>query len=93
MISIRGFSKAEVLAVLVRFSRAQGMSFMDPHSRDEMSVADARQVIRNCGDNQYYDYLWGRVLKVDLSGDEFDPRLYDRDNGAGTAARAIKEIR
>jgi len=28
-------------------------------------------------------------MKVDLSGDEFDPRMYDRDNGQGAALRAI----
>lgn len=27
-----------------------------------------------------FDYLYGRVLKVDLSGDEFEESLYDRDN-------------
>lgn len=37
----------------------------------------------------YFDYLQGRVMKVDLAGDELDPRLYDRDNGEGAARRAI----
>lgn len=40
-----------------------------------------------------FDYLHGRVLKVDLSGDEFDERLYDRDCGAGAAQRAVDSIR
>ena len=41
----------------------------------------------------YFDYHYGRVLKVDISGDEFDEYLYDRDRGNGTAARAIDSIR
>jgi len=31
----------------------------------------------------------GRVMKVDLSKNEFDPRLYDCDNGQGEAQHAI----
>ncbi|HSX42122.1 MAG TPA: hypothetical protein VLE93_02105 [Candidatus Saccharimonadales bacterium] len=29
-------------------------------------------------------------MKIDLSTDELDPRLYDRDNGDGTAQRIIE---
>lgn len=41
----------------------------------------------------YFDYVLGRVLKVDLSGDSFDPRLYDRDNGEGAALRTINALK
>lgn len=34
-----------------------------------------------------------RVLKVELSGDEFDERLYDRDCGEGAAQRAVDSIK
>ncbi|MFH1367054.1 MAG: hypothetical protein ABIH38_03650 [Patescibacteria group bacterium] len=44
-------------------------------------------------DNLNFDYLNGRVMKVDLSGDEFDPWGYDRDNGDGEAERVINELR
>ncbi len=40
-----------------------------------------------------YDYVRGRVLKVSIAGDEFDPRLYDRDIGEGAAARVISKLR
>lgn len=40
-----------------------------------------------------YDYLRGRVMKVNISKDEFSERLFDRDNGPGAAARAIDAIR
>ncbi len=41
----------------------------------------------------YFDYLAGRVMKIDLSGDELDPRLYDRDLGQGAAERTIDALR
>ena len=41
----------------------------------------------------YFDYLYGRIMKVDLSRDYFDPRLYDRDNGPGAAERAIQRLK
>ena len=40
----------------------------------------------------YFDYLQGRVMKTDLSKNEFDPFLYDRDNGEGAAQAAIDKI-
>jgi hypothetical protein len=45
------------------------------------------------GEQVYFDYLRGRVMKVDLSKDAFDPWLYDRDNGAGAAERAVSRLR
>lgn len=39
-----------------------------------------------------FDYLIGRVMKVDLSRDEFSPWGYDRDNGEGAATKAIATL-
>lgn len=39
------------------------------------------------------DYLGGKPLKVNLRGNAFDTRLYNRDNGAGAAQRAIEKLR
>ena len=33
------------------------------------------------------------IMKVNLSGDEFDGWLYDRDNGEGAAQKAIDKLR
>lgn len=42
----------------------------------------------------YFDYLYGRVMKVDLSSDDgFEERLYDRDNGKGAAQKVIDALR
>ena len=70
------------------------MAFHDQHEAGDLS--DVRPLLhqqrwseRLQGYGTYFDYLYGRVLKVDLSGDEFDERLYERDNGRDSAARAI----
>ena len=42
----------------------------------------------------YFDYLYGRVLKVDLKGDDgFEEWLYDRDNGEGAAQQSLDDYR
>lgn len=37
-------------------------------------------VSKSRAEGMYYDYLFGRPLKVDISGDTFEERLYDRDS-------------
>ncbi|KAL2788877.1 hypothetical protein BJX66DRAFT_339811 [Aspergillus keveii] len=39
------------------------------------------------------DYIVGRVIKADLSGDEVDPQLYDRGNGKGAFAEVVRNLR
>lgn len=88
-IDITGLDKAAVLAALYNRAQTQGMGAL--HYRAEtMPVEEAREIL---GHVQRFDYLRGRVMKVDLSGDAFDPRLYDRDNGAGAAAEALRPLR
>lgn len=92
MIDISGLDKAEVLAALFNASKQQGMGFLNAEGAKAMSVDDARKCIDVVTDSDgeiYFDYLRGRVMKVELSGDELNPRLYDRDNGQGAAARAL----
>jgi len=97
-ISLKGLNKAAVLAVLYNNSRVQGLGILQ--ARDgKMTVEDAQKLIDQCdargfGKRQiYFDYLHGKVMKVNLTTDELDPWLYDRDNGPGAAARAIDSIR
>lgn len=53
-----------------------------------MPLSAAAELVKN-NPSLYFDYVNGRPLKVDLSGDEFDPYLYDRDNGEGVADKAM----
>ena len=86
MINLKNKSKAEVLAKLYNASRPQGMSFLQADSND-MTTEEAQSLLDD--GHTYFDYLRGKVMKIDLSGDELDPRLYDRDNGDGAAEAAI----
>ena len=93
MISIKGLDKAKVLAALYNASRPLGMGYLhfDPNA---MTHEEAEKHISEGGTwvgrgDLCFDYLKGRVLKVDLAEDEFDPWLYDRDNGNGAAEKVI----
>lgn len=86
MISLKGKNKAEVLAKLYNASHPQGMGIFQAELRD-MKIEEAQEILDS--GQTYFDYLKGRVMKVDLSGDEFNPRLYDRDLGPGAAERAL----
>ena len=86
MINIKGLDKAKVLKALYDASHVQGMGFLQAVPDGTVTVPHCRELLKH---GTYFDYLYGRVLKVDLSGDEFDERLYERDNGRDSAARAI----
>lgn len=88
-ISLKGLNKADVLAALYNAAKPQGMGFLHYDSKP-MTREEAEALLKQ---TTYFDYLKGRVLKVDLSGDELDPWKYDRDNGQGAAERVITEIR
>ena len=90
MVDIKGLNKAEVLAALYNNSKPQELGFLhfDPK---EMTVAEAEEILKQTTD---FDYLKGRVMKVNLSSDDgFEEWLYDRDNGNGAAQRAIDRLR
>ena len=90
MVDIKGLDKARVLKALYDHSHVQGSGFLQ-------AVPDGVVTVEHCAGllakYSYFDYLHGRVLKVDLSGDEFDERLYDRDCGEGAAQRAVDSIK
>lgn len=89
-IDISKLDKAEVLAALFNASKQQGLGFLDASGGLPMSAEEARVILY---ETQDFDYLRGRVMKVHLGGDEFNPRLYDRDNGNGAASRAIASLK
>jgi hypothetical protein len=100
-IDIKGIDKAELLAALVNGARPQGMGFLHAGS-SPMTKAEAQEWIDKCRSHdthsigaQYlsFDYVKGRPIKSDISGDTFNPRLYDRDQGDGAAARVVASLR
>ncbi len=92
MVNISGLSKESVLAALYNASRPQGMGFMH-YDPTPMTEKVAEGVIKRMGGVLDFDYLAGRVMKVNIHKDEFDPWCYARDNGQGAAARVISELR
>ena len=78
--------KAKVLAALYNHARPQGMGLLhfDPQ---RMTAEQAREILKT--GQTYFDYVKGRVMKINLSGDLLDTGLYDRDNGPGAAENAI----
>ena len=92
MISLKGLDKAAVLAALYNASRPLGLGILHFDPR-EMTIDEARAHLKDSAPEFYFDYLKGRVLKVDLSGDELNPCLYDCDNGEGAARKAITKLR
>ena len=89
MVNIKGLDKAEVLLELYNNSHQQGLGMLQPAKK--LTIEDARNLLE---ETTYFDYLFGKVMKVDLSSDEeFEERLYDLDNGEGKAQSVIDRIR
>lgn len=87
---ISTLNKAEVLAALYNAAKIQGGGAF--HAKgDLMPVAEAQRILDESKD-KYFDYLYGRVMKVDLSKDEVDPWLYNRDNGEHAFEKAIQHL-
>ena len=88
-INVKGLNRADVLAVLYNSSKPQMMGFMsyDP----EPMTREGAQKLLDAGQT-YFDYLNGRIMKIDLSEEEINTWLYDRDNGQGAAERAISSL-
>ena len=89
-INIEGIDKAKLLAALYNASHPQGMGFIH-YDPKPMGEDEAREILKTYTN---FDYLKGRVMKIDLSSDvELRADLYDRDNGPGAAEIVIDELR
>ena len=78
--------KPAALAALYNASQPLGMGFL--HVRDEdMGVDEAAELLKTTG---YFDYLHGRVMKLNFDLAPLWLGLYDRDNGAGAGERALR---
>lgn len=85
---IGDLNKHDVLAALYNAAKPLGMGFAQydptPWSRETAEAA--------FGDG-YFDYVKGRVMKIDLETDNVDTRGYNRDNGNGMAEYVIDRFR
>lgn len=87
--NIKNLNKAEILAALYNNSKPQGLGYLEADS-ENMTKDEARELLDR--GTMYFDYLKGRVMKIDLSRDELDTWLYNRDNGEGAAEKVIEAI-
>lgn len=96
----QGLTDAQVLAALYNASGPNlpgALGLLAAATRKEMSVDEAQALLDKhvgqgrvgVGPAAYFDYIGPRVMKIDVSGDPLDFRLYDRDNGQGAGERAI----
>lgn len=88
-VDISELGRAEVLAALYNAAKPVGMGFLQVRE-GEMTVAEAQELLND--GFYYFDYLYGRPLKVDVTGPIVSLRLYDRDQGVGAGARAIQSL-
>jgi len=84
---IDGLDKVVVFRALYERAQPQGCSHLSfvpgPLRADEAQrLFDAH--------NGIFSFVKGRLLKVDLSGDDLDTAAYDRNNGPGAALAAIR---
>ena len=89
-IDIKGLDKAELLAALYNSSQPLGLGFLQADT-NAMTKEDATEIIREQGLS--FDYLQGRVMKISLEGDNLNPWGYDRDNGEGSVAQIVENLK
>lgn len=92
-IDITGLPKHAVVAALWGAARAQS-AFDYKIAMSESRALEVAAFLESKLPSDRLDWVDGRVLKVDIRGDSFDPVFYDRDNGGeGAAARVIERLR
>lgn len=84
---ISKFDKADVLRLLYNSSKQQGMGML--HFKAEDMTKKQAQALLDSSRDKYFDYLQGRVMKTDLSGNDLRTALYNRDNGPDAAERVL----
>jgi hypothetical protein len=85
-IDISKIDKAEVLLTLYNNSQPLGLGFLQYEDR-KMTLSEAKELLQN---QTYFDYLKGRVMKIDLGENILKTWLYDRDNGENAAYNVLK---
>ena len=107
MIDTKGLVPGAVLAALYNASKPLGLGMIH-YDNKAMTPAEGQALLGddNRSDDmgfkvasvhktsRYFDYLKGRVMKVNLEDPSgFEEWLYDRDNGTGAAQRAIDALK
>ncbi len=92
-IDVSDIARGQLLASLYNSSKPQGLGILH-FTPEEMSPSEAVKLLNpDLGKPSYFDYLQGRVMKVEINGQTLDPWGYDRDNGQGAAQSVVDRIR
>jgi hypothetical protein len=87
VMDISKLDKADVLATLYNRAMPLGMGML--HYTPEPMTREEAQVMLDESRDKYFDYVKGRVMKIDLSKDELRTALFNRDNGPDAAENAL----
>jgi hypothetical protein len=101
-IDIKGIDKADLLAALYNNASPMGMGFLQ--ARPGVMTRESALELMEAGDDSsrmfpsttrrmYFDYVYGRPLKVNLEGDELETSLYNRDWGKDAAEQIVESLR
>ena len=88
-INIENLDKADVLVALYNNARQQGLGLLNKNGQQQMTKVDATELLRS---QKYFDYVNGRVLKVNLATNTLETALYNRDNGENAAEIALRHL-
>lgn len=89
MANITGLDKAKVLVALHKSARVLEMGLLQAKPNG-VTEEEARELLKK---QTYFDYLEGRIMKIEITGDEIDTWLYNRDNGQGAAEKIINSLK
>lgn len=85
-VDISGLDKVELLHALWRGQVVA--NFYGGGMSPSFNIDHAKKAVTG-----YIDYFSGRAMKTNLSGNTAEPRLYNRDAGAGAFERIVSEMR
>lgn len=93
-LNVGDLTPAEVIKRLWNEAQTGGNARLLGHDLPEhvMPLEEAQGIIDRMGPQQrwWFDWIQGRMVKVNMTAfPEIEVSLYDRDNGAGAAARAL----
>lgn len=89
MQDISGIDKKVLLQALYANAKPLGMGRLHYIPNHTLTDQEMESILVE-GD---IDYLHGRVMKVDISGDSMETYLYNRDNGKDAAETIIAALR
>lgn len=87
-VNIQGLDKVELLHALWSNQKSASFFTMSGIPSPQFDHQEANTAVL-----ERIDYFCGRAIKCDLSKNEVDPGLYDRDAGQGTFEKIVNQLR